>query len=97
MLEKLRESRGWIATMVEKNTDRLIEVGFSRFFENLTYKDSKSPAPWGRDGSIPSSGTRKTLECHVHFPLYGINLFASCRRGSFHEKRRSPLDPSRPA
>lgn len=37
MLKKLSESRGWIATMYEKDTDRLTEVGFSRFFENLTY------------------------------------------------------------
>ena len=37
MLKKLGESRGWIATMYEKETDRLTEVGFSRFVENLTY------------------------------------------------------------
>jgi hypothetical protein len=37
MLKKLNESRGWIAAMYEKDTDRLKEVGFSRFFENLTY------------------------------------------------------------
>ena len=38
MLKKLSESRGRIATMYEKDTDRLTEVGFSRFVENLTYR-----------------------------------------------------------
>jgi len=37
MLRKLSESRGWIVTMYEKGSDRLAEVGFSRFFKNLTY------------------------------------------------------------
>lgn len=37
-MNTLIEYRGWLTTMYEKDSDLLYEVGFSRFFETLTYK-----------------------------------------------------------
>lgn len=47
-MKTLIEYRDWLVTMYEKDTDRLYEVGFGRFFETLTYQGTnifKDPDP----------------------------------------------------